>query len=57
MRQASVYCVECLCGQHIETEAVELDCPACKRKLRIEWDAEVKAVVADAEQETVPAAA
>ena len=42
MRQASVYCIDCLCGRHIETQLIELDCPTCKRKLRIEWDAERK---------------
>jgi Zn finger protein HypA/HybF involved in hydrogenase expression len=57
MRQTSVYCIECLCGQYIETESVELDCPACERKLRIEWDAEVKATVPKPEPKTTPAAA
>jgi predicted RNA-binding Zn-ribbon protein involved in translation (DUF1610 family) len=57
MRQTSVYCVECLCGRQIETELVELDCPACGRKLLIERDAEKRATVAKPEQNKTPAAA
>lgn len=57
MRQTSVYCIECLCGQYIETESVELDCPTCRRKLRIEWGAEVKVTAPKPEQKTTPAAA
>jgi Zn finger protein HypA/HybF involved in hydrogenase expression len=57
MYQRSVYCIECLCGRYIETENVEIDCPACSKKLRIEWDAEVKATVSKPEPNAIPAAA
>jgi hypothetical protein len=35
----SVYCVECLCGHHIESEADTLICPSCHRLVVIEWPA------------------
>lgn len=57
MRQTSVYCVECVCGQRLETDAAELDCPACGRKLQIEWDAEAKATMQTPEPKAIPAAA
>jgi Zn finger protein HypA/HybF involved in hydrogenase expression len=57
MHQRSVYCIECLCGRYIETEAAELDCPTCGRKLRIEWDAEAKVAESKPEPKTIPAAA
>jgi predicted RNA-binding Zn-ribbon protein involved in translation (DUF1610 family) len=57
MLQTSMYCVECVCGQHLETDAAELDCPACGRKLRIEWDAEARATVQILEPKAIPAAA
>ena len=37
MRVTSVFCFECLCGRHIETEARTLECPSCRRQLVIEW--------------------
>jgi hypothetical protein len=40
MRAHSVYAVDCICGQHIESEATELVCPDCQRHVRIEWPAE-----------------
>lgn len=43
MEQKSVYCIECVCGRQIETAERALDCPACSRKLLIEWHAEIEA--------------
>jgi hypothetical protein len=39
MRLKSVYCVECLCGHHIESETNTLTCPGCQRLVQIEWSA------------------
>jgi hypothetical protein len=39
MRMNSVYCVECLCGHHIESDADMLICPSCHRLVVIEWPA------------------
>jgi competence CoiA-like predicted nuclease len=38
----SVFCLECLCSRHIETEARTLKCPSCDRELVIEWGREEK---------------
>jgi hypothetical protein len=40
MRTTSVYCVECLCGHHLESESKELVCPGCQRQIVIEWPAQ-----------------
>lgn len=32
-----VFCFECICGKHIETETRTLECPSCHRLLVIEW--------------------
>ena len=50
MRQKFIYSVECVCGRHVETEAVELNCPHCQRALKIEWQAET----ANTKQEPEP---
>lgn len=42
MRLKSVFCFECLCGRHIETEARTLKCPSCGRELVIEWGRDEK---------------
>lgn len=42
MRLKSVFCFECLCGRHIETEVRTLNCPSCGRELGIEWGREEK---------------
>ena len=42
MRLKSVFCFECLCGCHIETEVRALNCPSCGRQLVIEWGREEK---------------
>ena len=42
MRLKPVFCFECLCGRHIETEARTLRCPSCQRELVIEWGREEK---------------
>jgi hypothetical protein len=39
MRLTSVYCVECLCGRHVESETHILTCPGCQRLIVIEWPA------------------
>jgi endogenous inhibitor of DNA gyrase (YacG/DUF329 family) len=39
MTLESVYCVECVCGQHIESETNTLTCPRCQRLVLIEWSA------------------
>jgi hypothetical protein len=36
MRRNAVYCVECLCGYHIESEANTLICPGCQRLVGID---------------------
>ena len=43
MRLKSVFCFECLCGRHIETEVRTLNCTSCVRELVIEWGREEKA--------------
>ena len=42
MRLKCVFCFECLCGRHIETEVRTLNCPSCGRELVIEWGREEK---------------
>jgi hypothetical protein len=42
MRLKCVFCFECLCGRHIETEVCTLNCPSCGRELVIEWGREEK---------------
>jgi predicted RNA-binding Zn-ribbon protein involved in translation (DUF1610 family) len=37
MRIASIYCLDCPCGRHIETREEKLKCPECGRLLVIEW--------------------
>jgi hypothetical protein len=39
MTSKSVYCVECICGHHIESEMPTVTCPACQREVQIEWPA------------------
>lgn len=41
MRKKSVYCVECICGQHIHSQTPILSCPGCGREVSIVWLAEV----------------
>ena len=36
MQQKSVYCLDCICGQHIESETTTLTCPRCKRLIEIQ---------------------
>jgi hypothetical protein len=39
MRLTSVYCVECLCGRHIESEIHILTCLGCQHVIVIELPA------------------
>jgi len=32
-----MYQLKCLCGATIQTKVKELECPMCKRWLRIDW--------------------
>jgi hypothetical protein len=38
MRLNSVFCGDCVCGRHFENESREFVCPACGRRIGIEWD-------------------
>jgi predicted RNA-binding Zn-ribbon protein involved in translation (DUF1610 family) len=42
MRSKSVYCVDCFCGHHIESESTTFTCPECHRVIVIEWSARVE---------------
>lgn len=37
MRMNSIYCIDCICGRHFEIESREFVCPACRRRIVIEW--------------------
>ncbi len=37
MRTKSVFCAECVCGRHFETEEREYTCSFCKRVIVLEW--------------------
>jgi single-stranded DNA-binding protein len=39
MRPTPVYCVECLCGHHIESETNKVTYPGCQCLVVIEWPA------------------
>jgi hypothetical protein len=41
MQSESVYCVECICGHHIESATSTLICPGCQRLVVIEWPTSV----------------
>jgi DNA-directed RNA polymerase subunit RPC12/RpoP len=40
MRTTSVFCAECLCGRHFESERREYTCPNCKRVIVLAWGIE-----------------
>lgn len=42
MHLASYYEIQCPCGKTFETEATELTCSKCSRKLSIEWPSAAK---------------
>lgn len=37
MRTTSVFCAECICGRHFESEQREFTCPNCKRVIVLAW--------------------
>jgi len=51
VRLKSVFCFDCLCGRHIETETRTLTCPSCHRELVVEWGREEER---DSEPERLP---
>jgi Zn finger protein HypA/HybF involved in hydrogenase expression len=57
MQSKSVYCFECICGQHIESETKELTCPRCHRLIEIQWPARENEVLAQENRKTLSAAA
>jgi hypothetical protein len=40
MRLNSVYCADCICGRHFETQFGDYICPDCQRHIVIEWEIE-----------------
>ena len=40
MRLNSVYCADCICGRHFETQFSDYVCPDCQCHLVIEWKIE-----------------
>jgi len=56
MQVTSVYCFECICGQHIESETKTLSCPRCRRLIEIQWPARENEVLAHEDRKTLSAA-
>ena len=42
MRETSIYCFECVCGQKIETPATTVLCSNCGIEIRLNWRPDVK---------------
>ena len=42
MTATSFYCLDCVCGRHLQSETRELVCPTCGRQIRIEWPAKAE---------------
>jgi transposase len=54
MRTTSVFCAECLCGRHFESEQREYKCPNCKRVIVLAWGIKASADDEEHERETEP---
>ena len=37
MTATSLYSLDCVCGQRLQSETRDLLCPACGRQIHIEW--------------------
>ena len=59
MFNQSLYCADCLCGQHFETSSREWTCTKCGRLIMLKWgwEPESDANKLNSESETVPEAA